>query len=97
MAEKKKETIVREATGPGPHYWTGSEPDLVDKAKSKISDVAGKAYDTMVKTFGAKGALSQPTIEGMKNPPEDNKPVKKAKGGKVAGKLATRGYGCVRK
>ena len=28
---------------------------------------------------------------------EDKEPVKKAAGGKVAGKLATRGYGCVKK
>ena len=91
MADKNKEkTIVKEGseipTFRGEMYW--EEPSIPKKIGIVASDAANSVYDAMREISGAKRVSGEQYIK-------DN-PVKKAKGGKVAGKLATRGYGISR-
>jgi hypothetical protein len=74
-------------------YSDKDEPSMLSKAKKAVGDVvgdvAGGAYDQMVKSFGEKSALRQHTVKDMKNPPEG-----KAKGGMVKSSASKRADGC---
>ena len=54
------------------------EPSMARKAGIVLEDAANSAHKTITDTLGTGSALRQPTIEGMKNPPN-----RKKRGGKI--------------
>ena len=49
------------------------EPSMARKAGIVLGDAASDVYKTITDTLGSGSALRQPTIEGMKNPPNRKK------------------------